>query len=190
MRKRDLICLMLSVIMAVGPYGMADTCDGEECYGESDWEGTGGSAESDCGICDSPGTNTWSRSLGGCSWTPFCSCTTSNYYTTASRTVTQNSVSAEQMAICDTAFENDLADLEALRNACIAVWATDCMIGCALFNVGYAACVGICSGGTAGGCQLAFSIDKAALQCTRSECKYSCSVSGYTYGGLTSGCIN
>lgn len=146
----------------------------EHCYGGTGWSGTGGSNDSDCGVCDQTGTFTQSRTLGRC--TPTCHDQYCSYWsdlgTGRSMTVTQNTVSLPEQQACETA--------KTIEQGALAAAYAYCCIGCGATGPGVPACLI--------GCSVLYTAGLLAADCAYSSCVYDCVVSDWTTTSTGSGC--
>lgn len=147
------------------------------CSGATDWSGETGEGVTH-GKCDhADGTYTQTRTVGTCVCTgALIFCTGDTHSQKRTRTVTQNMVDGIALELCNS--EN-----------------TECEDG---VDTGYAACALICGGFLPdlaavalceGVCYLARSLDMSNCHDAWNECKFSCTISSWSYSEGTLGCL-
>lgn len=174
MKLNGALLMLCVAFMIAAPCVTVNAGNDRMCWGETGWSTDSGDSGQDCGICDLEGTHSQSRSLGTCVDWCFISCYMGQHYTTRSQTVTQNEVSPAQMIICEEEYDEDMNDADLAKDVCMI----------AALLCGPLPAIIICEIA----CLVAHEISEAAAMCIRNECKYSCSVSAWNYGGATQGC--
>ena len=192
-RKKTFISLILVFAIVFGPTLYKSTAVAANCRycneQASSYSGPDPDTSATCGICDNPETTTRTRTIGHCVDGGTGSCADNPMAVERSNTSSTNSVSAEEIAICDQEYDNTVADLDWLLSVCLIAGSADCALGCAIFSGGaFVSCMELCEGGVALVCAAAYNYDKSNAMCDKSECIYSCETTGWSTTDWEDGC--